>query len=117
MGVGERPRPHGSRAVVAQGDVWLMETPNGKRRPVLVVTRDEAIEVLNNIVIAPVTSTIRRIPTAISLGVDEGIDHASVATFDNLAAVPRALLTRKLGRLDPVRRHEICLALEALADC
>ena len=40
MGVSERPRPHGSRAVVAQGDVWLMETPNGKRRPVLVVTRD-----------------------------------------------------------------------------
>ena len=117
MGVGERPRPHGSRAVVAQGGVWLMETPNGKRRPVLVVTRDEAIEVLNNIVIAPVTSTIRRIPTAISLGVDEGIDHDSVAAFDNLAAVPRALLTRKLGRLDPVRRREICLALEALADC
>lgn len=103
--------------MVAQGDVWLMETPNGKRRPVLVVTRDEAIAVLNNIVIAPVTSTIRLIPTTIARGADEGIDHDSVATFDNLAAVPQTLLTRKLGRLDPVRRREICAALDALADC
>jgi len=41
-----------------------METPNAKRRPVLVVSRDEAIAVLDNVVVAPVTSTIRNIPRA-----------------------------------------------------
>ena len=42
-----------------------METPNRKRRPVLVISRDEVIPVVNNVVVAPVTSTIRDIPTCI----------------------------------------------------
>ena len=66
-----------------------METPNQKRRPVLVISRDEVIPVVNNVVVAPVTSTIRTIPTCIPVGADEGIDRDSVATFDNLAAVPK----------------------------
>ena len=76
-----------------------METPNRKRRPVLIVSRDAVIEVLNNVVVAPVTSSIRDIPTCIPVGADEGIDHDSVATFDNLAAVPKSVLTRRLGSL------------------
>ncbi len=103
--------------MVAQGDVWLMETPNGKRRPALVITRNEATAVLNNVVVAPVTSTIRSIPTTIAVGPAEGIDHDSVASFDSLAAVPRSILTIKLGQLGPTRLHEICSALDALADC
>jgi len=94
-----------------------METPNRKRRPVLVVSRDEAIPVLNNVVVAPVTSTIRQIPTCIPVGAAEGIDHDSVATFDNLAAVPKSVLTRRLGELGAGGRRRICGALEALADC
>lgn len=94
-----------------------METPNGKRRPALVVTRDEAIPVLNNIVVAPVTSTIRHIPTNLLLGTDEGIDHDSVASFDNLASVPKSVLTTRLGSLGAHRRPELCAALDALADC
>jgi len=94
-----------------------METPNGKRRPVLVVSRDEAIPVLNNIVVAPVTSTLRAIPTCVPVGPDEGLDHDSVATFDNLAAVPKSVLTTRLGALGPSGRHVMCQALRALADC
>lgn len=103
--------------MVAQGELWLLETPNDKRRPVLVVARDEAIGVLNNIVVAPVTSTIRAIPTCISVGPEEGLDRESVASFDNLAAVPTALLTTRLGALGAAGRSQICAALEALADC
>jgi mRNA interferase MazF len=103
--------------LVAQGELWLLETPNDKRRPVLVVSRNEAIPVLNNVVVAPITSAIRTIPTCIPVGPDEGIDHHSVATFDNLAAVPKRLLTTQLGRLAPSGRNIICSALRALADC
>lgn len=102
--------------MVAQGELWLMETPNQKRRPVLVVSRDEVIPVVNNVVVAPVTSTIRDIPTCISVGAGEGIDHDSVATFDNLAAVPKSVLTKRLGELGGGRQR-ICHALEALANC
>jgi mRNA interferase MazF len=94
-----------------------METPNQKRRPVLIVSRDEAIPVLNNVVVAPVTRTLRDIPTCIRVGPDEGIDHESVATFDNLAAVPKSVLTTRLGQLGVEGRRQICDALDALANC
>jgi mRNA interferase MazF len=103
--------------VVAQGEVWLLETPNAKRRPALVVSRDEAIPVLNNVVVAPVTRTLRSIPTCLALGRDEGIDHDSVASFDNVTTVPKALLTTRLGELGPTGRQALCVALRALADC
>jgi len=103
--------------LVAQAELWLMETPNRKRRPVLIVSRDEAIPVLNNIVVAPVTSRIRDIPTCIPVGAREGIDHESVATFDNLVAVPRSVLTTRLGQLGVGGRQRICAALAAMADC
>ena len=94
-----------------------METPNRKRRPVLIVSRDEAIPVLNNVVVAPVTSTVRDIPTCIPVAGEHGIDHDSVATFDNLASVPKSVLTRRLGELGPGARRRICDALDALANC
>ncbi len=94
-----------------------METPNGKRRPGLVVSRNEAIPVLNNLVVAPVTTTIRNIPTCIPVGTDEGLDHDSVATFDNLASVPKSILTTRLGALGHSGRRVMCNALSALADC
>lgn len=103
--------------MVAQAELWLMETPNQKRRPVLVVSRDEVIPVLNNVVVAPITGTMRDIPTCIPVGRQEGIDHDSVATFDNLAAVPKSVLTTRLGELGAGGRQRICGALGALADC
>lgn len=103
--------------MVAQAELWLMETPNQKRRPVLVVSRDEVIPVLNNVVVAPVTSTIRDIPTCVAVGPEEGIDHDSVATFENLAAVPKSVLTVRLGDLGAGGRRRICEAIDAVANC
>lgn len=94
-----------------------METPNQKRRPVLIVSRDEVIPVLNNVIVAPVTGTIRNIPTCIPVGTDAGIDHDSVATFDNLAAVPKSVLATRLGQLGVRGRRQICEALDAMANC
>lgn len=103
--------------MVAQAELWLMETPNQKRRPVLIVSRDDVIPVLNNIIVAPVTSTIRNIATCIPVGTEAGIDHDSVATFDNLAAVPKSVLTTRLGQLGVSGRRQICEALDAMASC
>ena len=94
-----------------------METPNQKRRPVLVVSRDEVIPARNNVIVAPVTSTVRAIPTCTPVGVDEGIDHDGVATFDNLASVPKSVLTRRLGQLGIGGRQKICSAINDMANC
>jgi len=99
-----------------QGDVWWAEAQD-KRRPVLVVTRDDAIPVLRRLVVAPVTRTVRGIPTEVQLGDDEGLPVPCAASFDNLQPVNRHLLTERVGRLAPARRHEVCEALDALADC
>jgi mRNA interferase MazF len=102
-------------AVPAQGEIWWAETED-KRRPVLVVTRSEAVPVLAAIVVAPVTRTVRHIPTEIPLGKEEGLAVECAASFDNLQRVRRSALVERVGHLGP-RRQEICRSLRALADC
>ncbi len=97
------------------GEIWWAETED-LRRPVLVVTRDAAIPVLGAILVAPVTRTVRGIPTEIPLGRDEGLPEPCAASFDNLRPVRKAWLTRRMGDLGP-RSHEICGALAAMSDC
>lgn len=100
----------------AQGEIWWAETEEAKRRPVLVVTRSHAVPVLNAILVAPITTRIRHVPTELVLGEEAGLREPCVASFDNLQRVPPALLTRRVGALAFPRR-QICRALAALADC
>ncbi len=102
-------------ALPAQGEIWWAEADD-KRRPVLVVTRTEAVPVLTGIVVAPVTRTVRHIPTEVALGEDEGLEVECAASFDNLQRVRRSALVERVGNLGP-RRQEICESLRALADC
>jgi len=99
-----------------QGEVWWAQAGD-KRRPVLIVTRSEAVPVLKRLVVAPVTRTVRGIPTEIALGEDEGLGVDCAASFDNLQPVNRHLLTEPIGRLRAERRREVCRALAALGDC
>jgi mRNA interferase MazF len=89
----------------------------GNRRPVLVVTRSETVPVLTWIVVAPVTRTIRRIPTEVALGPRHGLTVECVASFDNLQPIRRAFLTDRVGALAVDDHDEIRRALGALADC
>jgi len=84
---------------------------------VLVVTRSDAIPVLARLVVAPVTRTVRGIPTEIQLGPDDGLPTECAASFDNVQPINRQLLTERIAALGPARRHELCDALAALADC
>ncbi len=99
-----------------QGEIWWAEAED-KRRPVLVVSRSEVVPVLTWVVVAPITRTVRGIPTEIALGAEEGLSSECCASFDNLQPIRRAFLTKRTGALDPLRRAELCRALAALADC
>jgi mRNA interferase MazF len=96
--------------------VWWAQADD-KRRPVLIVTRDEAIPVLVRVIVAPVTRTVRQIPTEVALGKEEGLPVECAASFDHLQPVGRHFLGERAGALGHARRHEICVALAALADC
>lgn len=101
--------------VPRQGEIWWAEAQD-KRRPVLIVTRTEAVPVLTWLVVAPVTRTVRDIPTEIPLGPPEGLPDVCAASFDNLQPLRRAFLTTRVGVLGSPR-SDICSALSALADC
>ena len=64
--------------VPQQGEIWWAEAED-KRRPVFVVTRNEAIPVLSTIVVAPVTRTVRHIPTEVALGAQHGMSSVCAA--------------------------------------
>lgn len=100
-----------------RGDVWLADLPGDKVRPVVVLTRDAVIRHLHSIIAAPVTSTVRGIPSEVSLAPDDGLLHASVANFDNLQLVPRTRLIRRIGALSDAKLLMACRALRFATAC
>jgi mRNA interferase MazF len=102
-------------ALPSQGEIWWAAAED-KRRPVLVVTRNEAIPVLTGILVAPVTRMVRNIPTEVLLGAQEGLPVECAASFDNLQRIRRTALVERIGYLSP-RRQQICSALRAISDC
>ncbi len=87
-----------------------MPAPIG-RRPVLLLTRTSAIDYLNKMIVAEVTSTVRDIPQEVQVGENEGLMHPSVVNFDNVHVVAKKLLEERIGALDPSREQEVKRAL------
>jgi mRNA interferase MazF len=100
-----------------RGEIWWGEIENFGRRPFLVMTRTAAIPVLHSVLAAPVTKTIRNIPTELRLGTDDGMPTECVASFDNLRVVAKAYLVERQSALDPLRLTEACDALRCAVDC
>lgn len=83
-----------------RGDVcWYAFPAPNKRRPVLILTRDSAIPVLNGVTVAPITSTIRRIPTEVVLTANDGLPDTCAANFDNIQTVPKTNLSAPFAHL------------------
>ena len=106
-----------SPAVPRRGEVWLADLPGDKIRPIVVMTRETVIRHLHSVVAAPVTSTIRGIPSEVVLTKDDGLLHASVANFDNLQLIARARLIRRVGTLSHASLDEACRALRFALAC
>jgi len=90
---------------VKQYEIWTASLPApAGRRPVLLLSRNDAYDYLNKFVVAEITTTIRDIPVEVRLGAAEGLPKRCVANCDNLRTVARSWLLKRLGAL-PVRRH------------
>lgn len=101
----------------ARGEIWWIEDPELGRRPGLVMTRDAAIPVLRWVLVAPLTRTVRRIPTELALDVDDGVPHPCAASFDDLRPVRRTQLTERITTLSSERMAAACAALGLAVDC
>jgi len=103
--------------MVNRGEVWWFEPPHLKRRPVVVLSRNEAIPHVNQLIAAPVTRVVRSIPTEVDLDQSDGMPAECVASLDNLVSVRSAFLTERITTLGPARMAQMCRALRHAVAC
>jgi mRNA interferase MazF len=77
----------------------------------VIVTRESAIPILSQVVVALVTSTIRDLPTEVPVGREHGLARDSVVNCDNLFTVPKQALATRRGQLDPASMRSLRAAL------
>ena len=96
-----------------RGDVvWADLGGPAGRRPVCIVTRDAAIEVLTAVTCAPITRTIRGIQSEVELGPEHGLLERCVITCDNLVTIPKSAIDAEvIGQLGLVQRVTLDRAL------
>ena len=88
-----------------------------KLRPVVVLSRDEAIAVLHTVMVAPVTSTIRGIPSEVVIGEAEGLKTPSAINLDHVQTVEKTRLKRFVGSVGHEKMRQLCRALAVAIDC
>lgn len=98
-------------------DLWWADVPFDKRRPVLVLTREHFISRLTSVLVAPLTTTVRRIPTEVEFGPDDGVDRICAANFDNVFTLDVDRLDERITRLRDDRSDEVCAAHRFAVGC
>jgi len=101
--------------IVGQGQVWWAELD--KARPVVLLTRAHVAPRLNWLLVAPVTSRVRGIPTEVPLGAAEGVHDGCVANLDNTRLIAAAALVRPAGAIAGDRWPEFCRAMAKVMGC
>ena len=103
---------------IARGDIRLYQfAPPDKKRPVLVLTRDSAIAYLSTVTVAPITSTIRGVPSEVALSEEDGMKAPCAVNVHNAVTISQQRLGKRVARLGSSRMSEICAALRFSLGC
>jgi len=103
---------------IARGEVRLYQFPRpDKQRPVVVLTRESAIPYLSAVTVAPITSTMRGVPSEIRLTEADGMKGACAINLHNVVTVSKAHLGRRVAALSAERMKELCRALGFALGC
>jgi mRNA interferase MazF len=99
--------------VVRRGDVYWAKLPQpvGKR-PVVLVSRDEAYTIKTRVTVVVVTRTVRGIPTEVRVGPSQGLPKVGVANADELVTIPTTMLDDRISTLSRAKLQEIDDALK-----
>jgi mRNA interferase MazF len=101
---------------VRRGEVrWYKFRNPDKKRPVVILTRDSILEYLGEVTIAPVTSTVREIPSEVFLSTQDGLRNDCVINCDHIQTVSKSgigslITTLSEEKLDEIR-GAVCFAL------
>jgi mRNA interferase MazF len=105
-------------ARIAPGDIRLYRfAPPDKQRPVVVLTRESAVAYLSTVTIAPITSTIRGVPSEVVLDESDGMKRPCSANLHKVVTVSQQRLGKRVARLSNFRMGEICAALRFAIGC
>ncbi len=103
---------------IARGDIRLYRfAPPDKERPVVVLTHDSAISYLSTASVAPITSTIRGVPSEVILDETDGMKTPCAVNLHNIVTVSQQRLGKRVTGLTATRMHEICAAIRFSIGC
>ncbi len=103
---------------VNRGDVHLCRfRPPDKQRPVLILTRSSAIAHLSTVTVAPITSTVRDVPSEVILDVDDGMKGRCAVNLHNAVTISQERLGKRVTSLSHQRMDEVCAALRFSLAC
>ena len=103
---------------IARGEIRLYRfSPPDKTRPVVVLTRDSAIAYLSNVTVAPITSTIRGVPSEVPLSEEDGMKAPCAVNLHNAVTISQQRLGKRVAKLGSRRMSEICTALRFALGC
>lgn len=95
-----------------RGEIWWADLPEpAGRRPVLLLSRDEAYEVRELVTVAPVTTRIRHLPVEVPVGPDEGLPRSCVINLDTITTIPKRVLSQRVGLLPPAKLEAVSEAV------
>jgi mRNA interferase MazF len=95
-----------------RGDVcWVIFDPPDKRRPAVILTRNSAIRYLSAVTVAPVSTTIRSLPTEVRLGPADGLPDECVLSLDGIHTVRKSRVADRIGSLDEGKMARVESAL------
>jgi mRNA interferase MazF len=96
-----------------RGEVWWAQLPLPLgRRPVVLLSRDEAYTVRNAVTVAEVTSTIRGIPVEVELGPEDGLPKKCVVNLDTIVTIRKDLLIERIALLRDEKIEQINSAMK-----
>lgn len=95
-----------------RGEIWWAELPPpAGRRPVVLLSRDEAYAVRALATVAPVTPRIRQIRSEVALGPEDGMPRPCVANLDTITTIPISQLRDRITFLSPEKRRDLDAAI------
>ena len=95
---------------------WYRFQKPDKKRPVVILTRDSALEFLGEVTIAPITSTIREIPSEVFLGKSDGVPRDCAVNLDHIQTVSKNKIGGLITVLSTAKLHEVSAAVSFALD-
>jgi mRNA interferase MazF len=91
-----------------KGEIWWAELePPAGRRPVALLSRDDAYQVRSLVIVASVTTRIRNIPSEVLLSTEDELPRACAINLDVITTIPKECLSQKITLLKPEKQREV----------